>query len=354
MSRKIIEGDTVVLRVDDGEDYFVVIKKNSTIKMRKKYYQLGNLIGKDFFSWFQIDHEKKILKLAEKAPEEDDLNEHISTDGIDNRNIVDDGNSQSISVEDINEMRIKNMDKQEIITKLIEGSKSFSEKTNFSQEKYIKRKKKKYYQFILVCEPTIFLLADLYFKKNPSKISHLRIDSLSRLMTLGNIQPKNRILLFETCAGLVSGCILDRLGSTGQLIHLYVRGGRNTHFHLARQMNFETEILKNNVKHLSFDDANDENIPKCDSLIISTATFDHKEILLKLFPFLKSNGYFAIYSNSPEALTSCYEELEKDCVMLRISETLMRDYQVLPMRTHPEMKTSATGGYILSGIKVSK
>jgi len=40
--------------------------------------------------------------------------------------------------------------------------------------------------------------------------------------------------------------------------------------------------------------------------------------------------------------------------MMRISETLMRDYQVLPLRTHPEMKTSATSGFILSGIKISK
>jgi tRNA (adenine58-N1)-methyltransferase non-catalytic subunit len=46
--------------------------------------------------------------------------------------------------------------------------------------------------------------------------------------------------------------------------------------------------------------------------------------------------------------------LKEDCVMMRISETWMREYQVLPLRTHPQMKTSATGGYILNGIKVIK
>ena len=119
-------------------------------------------------------------------------------------------------------------------------------------------------------------------------------------MTLGNVQPKNRILLFETCAGLISSCILDRLGSTGQLVHTYVGGGKNSHFHLARQMNFSSEIIRNTVKHVPLDDNVENNIPICDSLIISTSTFDHKEVLLKLFPFLKPNGYFAIYSISSE------------------------------------------------------
>ena len=43
--------------------------------------------------------------------------------------------AQSISTDQIHDMKKNNMDKQEIISKLIEGSKSFSEKTNFSQEK---------------------------------------------------------------------------------------------------------------------------------------------------------------------------------------------------------------------------
>ena len=85
--KKIVEGDTVVLRVDDGEDYFIMIKKSSSIKIRKKYFQLGNLIGKNYSSWFEIDHDKKLLKLTTKDPNEAELNEFISTEGTDNRNI---------------------------------------------------------------------------------------------------------------------------------------------------------------------------------------------------------------------------------------------------------------------------
>ena len=34
---------------------------------------------------------------------------------------------------------------------------------------------------------------------------------------------------------------------------------------------------------------------------------------------------------------------------LRLSETWMREYQVLPNRTHPEINMSGGGGYLLYG-----
>lgn len=45
--------------------------------------------------------------------------------------------------------------------------------------------------------------------------------------------------------------------------------------------------------------------------------------------------------------------MSKEAVALQLHESWWREYQVLPGRTHPEMSTSGTGGYILSGIKVS-
>lgn len=38
--------------------------------------------------------------------------------------------------------------------------------------------------------------------------------------------------------------------------------------------------------------------------------------------------------------------------VLQIQESWRREIQVLPMRTHPTMTTSGTGGYLLSGIRV--
>lgn len=50
--------------------------------------------------------------------------------------------------------------------------------------------------------------------------------------------------------------------------------------------------------------------------------------------------------------------LVRDCVavtvglLVQIQESWWREIQVLPMRTHPTMTTSGTGGYLLTGIRV--
>ena len=45
-------------------------------------------------------------------------------------------------------------------------------------------------------------------------------------------------------------------------------------------------------------------------------------------------------------------QCSKQAVALQLHESWFREYQVLPSRTHPHMTTSATGGYVLSGMKV--
>ena len=46
-------------------------------------------------------------------------------------------------------------------------------------------------------------------------------------------------------------------------------------------------------------------------------------------------------------------QVSKEAVALQLQESWWREYQVLPGRTHPEMMTSGTGGYVLSGVRVS-
>lgn len=42
--------------------------------------------------------------------------------------------------------------------------------------------------------------------------SCLRMDSLAQMLTLSNIHAASKVLLVESCQGLVAGSILDRLG----------------------------------------------------------------------------------------------------------------------------------------------
>ncbi|GAY36316.1 hypothetical protein CUMW_279550, partial [Citrus unshiu] len=71
----------------------------------------------------------------------------------DNRAIVDDNKAQSLSGEDIDEMRRQGATGEEIVEALIANSATFEKKTSFSQEKYKLKKQKKYAPKVLLRRP---------------------------------------------------------------------------------------------------------------------------------------------------------------------------------------------------------
>eukprot|EP01121_Diplochlamys_sp_Union-15-3_P014407 TRINITY_DN4588_c0_g1_i1.p1 TRINITY_DN4588_c0_g1~~TRINITY_DN4588_c0_g1_i1.p1 ORF type:complete len:450 (+),score=56.46 TRINITY_DN4588_c0_g1_i1:71-1420(+) len=77
-------------------------------------------------------------------------------------------------------------------------------------------------------------------------------------------------------------------------------------------------------------------------------------ILKLLYPFLAPGRSFALYSQYPQVLAECLAELSENnaALHLRVYEQWLREYQVLPQRTHPEINMSNASGFVLSGIKL--
>ncbi|XP_024026582.1 tRNA (adenine(58)-N(1))-methyltransferase non-catalytic subunit trm6 isoform X2 [Morus notabilis] len=90
------------------------------------------------------------------------------------------------------------------------------------------------------------------------------------------------------------------------------------------------------------------------SLIVAAPDLDPWSLVKDLLPLLASSATFAIYHQFLQPLATCMHnlQLEKMAIGLQISEPWLREYQVLPSRTHPCMQMSAFGGYILSGTKI--
>lgn len=40
----------------------------------------------------------------------------------------------------------------------------------------------------------------------------MRYDTLAQMLTLGNIRAGNKMIVMETCAGLVLGAVMERMG----------------------------------------------------------------------------------------------------------------------------------------------
>lgn len=94
---------------------------------------------------------------------------------------------------------------------------------------------------------------------------------------------------------------------------------------------------------------------KNDSLIIA-CKLNPLTVLLQLLPYLKEGCPFVVYAEHIQSLVVTFKHLQDNdlAVKLQLSETWLREIQVLENRTHPTMNMSSTGGFLLTGIKISK
>lgn len=91
-----------------------------------------------------------------------------------------------------------------------------------------------------------------------------------------------------------------------------------------------------------------------DCLLVATPSVDPYHILSRLIPLLKPSSNFVIYSKWLQPLAEALLQLQdsKQALNLQLQEGWLREYQVLPLRTHPTMNMHGTGGYLLSGVSV--
>lgn len=90
------------------------------------------------------------------------------------------------------------------------------------------------------------------------------------------------------------------------------------------------------------------------SLIVASR-FHPTPLLLSLLDFVAPSRPFVVYCQYKEPLLECYTKLRErgGVINLRLSETWLRNYQVLPDRSHPKLLMSGGGGYLLSGFTVA-
>ncbi|CAK9826666.1 tRNA (adenine(58)-N(1))-methyltransferase non-catalytic subunit TRM6 [Anthophora retusa] len=455
---------------------YVIVKKlnvkriykvtgNGTLMLGKDLVNMHEIIGKRFWTTFEMVSTKEgkrtfsLKEVVETESLNDLLNELPS--GCDNRSIIDDGTSQKLSKEEILHFQESGRSGKEIVGSLIENNKSFLDKTEYSQEKYLKKKEQKYLRYLTICKPNITSLHDVYFKLDHKKIGNLRMDTLAQLLSYSDVQSDGLYILYDSGSqGLPAAALLNRIGSNteGHLINLHP--GNVPQAMLVNAMNFPKEQLdrlinvniysflrlyhqgesavlsniskkshnnqinktkeseskieeKNHVNseisliketdsskdlnHVKLNEVTESNkIEECtrggslkrkleDSnkseevtpvkkprwlletqhaieLVKSSKTRglviiakEHPlNIVMALLPFLGVSRPFVIYHIYREPLQETYMMLKQNqnVINLRLFSNFLRSYQVLPDRTHPDILTSDTGGYLLTGYLV--
>nr|SVE83800.1 EOG090X0AAB [Daphnia pulex] len=355
--------------------------KKWTVKIGRDKVDISSVVGKPHGT-FKLVREKDgknsvfTLEPSDEVVEMKDKMKDLNS-GENNKEIWDDGTSQQLKKEDIEELRGQGLTGSEIVTQLVENSKTFQIKTEFSQEKYLNKKEEKYSEWVDILKPNIRHLAKHFHSQDPMQILNLRPDTLAMIMSLANIKSNGKFGVFDGgCQGLVTAAILDRIQGHGTVWNLFLKGTPQKR--VIQAMNFTPEQLKP-LKNCSLyklketlakeENADGDEVPakmiKLDEDAAPPLEFGSLDgmvivcrrpttIAKELVKLLAPSGNFAIFSPYSEPLSETYIQF-RECnlaVNLQLTETWFRTHQVLPLRTHPEVNMSGSGGYILSGIKV--
>lgn len=253
MTSDIIKiGDYIVIQKQNYRKLHKFNKPNSTVNVGRDSVNLGGIDGCRYFSVFKlignVNNIKKqkefTLQLTDEAVKlKDEIDVKVS--GNDNRNIFDDGLSQKLSAADIEELRSDATKAADIVETLISNSSTFHSKTEFSQEKYLKKKEKKYFEYLQIIKPTLRIIADIMYKLEAQKIQNLRVDTLSQIMTSVNIYSEGNYLLYDSGSnGLLAAALLSVIGqgTTGKLVHMHP--GNMSQKQALLAMNFADDQLK--------------------------------------------------------------------------------------------------------------
>ncbi|KAL2318852.1 hypothetical protein Fmac_032728 [Flemingia macrophylla] len=449
-SRRVTwEGCSVLLDINDGDRLvFARLSPAAKLKIGNKNCSLQPLIGRAFGTVFQVETAPEgpylspvqvnayngeevrdgqvNVDLRDQVSDnnaEEVRDGQVNVESRDNRTLVDNNTAQSLTGEDIEAMRRQGARGNEIIEALIANSATFEKKTSFSQEKYRLKKQKKYAPKVLMRRPGSRSICEAYFKKYPSKIGFLRVDTLSLLLSMANVSSNSDVLVVDMVGGLITGAVAERLGGTGFVCNSYY-GQTPYSMDIVRIFNLSDEICRRILRSPISDLLSQKELPEqivqhddvCNakiqsndqisasasveeichssengiselgaentgpavhkapkagekaqkemidswkengfsSLIIATPELDTWTLVRDLLPLLANSAPFAIYHQYLQPLATCMHnlQLEKMAIGLQISEPWLREYQVLPSRTHPCMQMSASGGYILSGTKI--
>ncbi|KAM0754737.1 Gcd10p-domain-containing protein [Meredithblackwellia eburnea MCA 4105] len=382
----IRDGDNVLIRLPSTAIKAIKISLNGNVSLGKYgAFKSKALIGLPYGQTYEItEGELKVVHTTLNDIEETEAtNENISSTG-----------AQKITFEDIVALRNEGKSGREIIQRQIEEHSAFDLKTEYSKDKYMKRKEAKFLQMFTTIEPTVHNIALYNYEKQPAKVRDLRPDTLSQLLSYANVRPGGRLLVVEDLHGMVVAGAVERMGGEGRIM-IINDSDSPPDVHILESFNFSAEQTSNiaslhwaateedwappdlpleldpstakskNSRELTkirrrkatFDKAkegrDDFLSGKFDGLIVA-CEYEPYSILERLLPRLAGSASVVVYSPHLQILHDCLYRLRNDLNFLApaVIEPWLRQYQVLPGRSHPEMSGMPHGGYLLTCTRV--
>ena len=306
----------------------------------------------------------------------------------DNSSLFDKNDSQRLSQADINAAKAASSTTapSALIGLLVDNSATFHHKTEFSQEKYIARKKRKHAVELSTLEANTVNCWETQLTREPARLLHMRVDTLAAVMQYGDVRAGQYVMCVESTHGSVLGAIAKRMGGDGLLLNVVqqadiregcplsslplpnpvpfgcLKGSLSADeqsialavpYQLLQDDVLFNQLLVADEVH-AYSDAVQAMAEGVDSLVVCSR-MDCVEVLSACFPFLRPGGSFVVHCGFAAPLASLHRTLRINGLAVRVelTEAWYREYQVLTNRTHPHVNMSHSAGYLLAGVKTA-
>ncbi|KAF8466509.1 Gcd10p-domain-containing protein [Gautieria morchelliformis] len=386
VGRKIQAGDTVLVRLPNAEIRSIKLESDATTNLGKYgTFRTNALLGQPYGLTYEIVN--KGLKVVCATPIEDVEDTNATNELINDGQFV-----QPLTGVEIEALKQSGVRVDDIIKAQIEQHANYALKTEYSKDKYRKRKEAKFSKTFTTLEATLFHVSDYWFTKDPSRVQDIRADALAQMLSLANIHPDGRYIVVDDGGGIVVAGILERLGGKGRLLAINNSESPPV-YHILSQMNFpssyiddvfcsinwaytdeswapdfpvdaEPEAPKNEKQRMRVEKRKraQEKLNSTraelfrgewDALVVSSE-FEPCSVVEVLEPYLAGSSNIVVHSPHIQNLAKLHADMRGQAHFLapNITEAWTRRYQVLPGRTHPLMTTSGSAGFLLHAIKI--
>lgn len=138
----------ILVRDGQGTEMVLNLKKDKKVRWKKNFtLVIPELIESDLPAYYRLDDRKNMTKITEEVLGEElqNLDWHTELDeNFTNADIQQSSISQKLNNEEIVALKQSGVGTKEIIDGLIKNNENFDKRTEFSKDKYIKKKKLKY------------------------------------------------------------------------------------------------------------------------------------------------------------------------------------------------------------------
>ncbi|MCO5566171.1 hypothetical protein L7F22_019847 [Adiantum nelumboides] len=410
----------VLLRLANGKLKSVELHPGKNVPLGKfGTFKADDIIGLPYGLTFEITTPNKGENVGELKMVISTNAEELEDNQATNENIQDGNknNSQTMTYLDIRALKEGGAEGRDIVEQQILNNSTFSQRTSWSQQKYIFRKEAKHMRLFTPVPPSLTNVVKFHFDKfdrdASDKLRGLRADSLANILSLSGVAPGKKYIVIDGIGGLLIGAMLERMGGEGRILLindsdspppldlmaqfdlpiqfvdpvLRTINWANTEsdwqpfssYNEQDHQSASADVSESNTEAVELTaigrpmtDRDRQRMKKKQAIasnleklrneyfdgefdgLVVISKYEPVSIIERVLPRLAGSANIVVHSPFIQTLIEAHAVLRShhSIINLNVSEPFQRRYQVLPGRMHPEMMTSATGGYILHGMRV--